>query len=79
MRKSIFHRLCDELRSSALLEETFHVTLEEQVAMFIHIVSQDWSMREVGFDFLRSTETDIRYFSLVLHLIFVTKYGLPQL
>jgi hypothetical protein len=45
MQKSIFHRLCAELRSRALLEETFHVTIEEQVAMFIHVAGQDWSMR----------------------------------
>jgi hypothetical protein len=66
MWKSIFHRLCAELRSRALLEETFHVTIEEQVVMFIHVAGQDWSMRAVGFEFLRSTETVSRYFNLVL-------------
>ncbi|CAO2205470.1 unnamed protein product [Urochloa humidicola] len=34
MRKGVFHRLCAELRSRALLEETFHVTIEEQVDAF---------------------------------------------
>jgi hypothetical protein len=66
MRKSVFHRLWVKLRSRALLEETFHVTVEEQVAMFIHVASQDWSMRAVGFEFLRSTETVSRYCNLVL-------------
>jgi hypothetical protein len=71
MWKSIFHRLCAELRSRALLEETFqeetfHVTIEEQVPMFIHVAGQDWSMRAVGFEFLRSIEIVSRYFNLVL-------------
>jgi hypothetical protein len=51
MQKSIFHRLCAELRSRALLEETFHVTIEEQVVMFIHVAGQDWSMRAARFEF----------------------------
>ena len=66
MRKAIFHRLCDELRSRALLEETFHVTIEEQVAMFIHCVGQRWSNRSIGFEFIRSSETISRYFHHVL-------------
>nr|XP_034572798.1 protein ALP1-like isoform X2 [Setaria viridis] len=66
MRKAVFHRLCDELRSCALLEETFHVTIEEQVAMFIHCVGQRWSNRSIVFEFIRSSETVSRYFHLVL-------------
>lgn len=69
MRKVVFHRLCAELRSRALLEETFHVTIEEQVAMFIHVVGQNWSNRTVGFEFIRSSETVSRYFNLVLDAI----------
>lgn len=65
MRKAVFHRLCDELRSRALLEETFHVTIEEQVAMFIHCVGQRWSNRSIGFEFIRSSETVSRYFHLI--------------
>ena len=66
MRKAVFHRLCDELRSRALLEETFHVTIEEQIAMFIHCVGQRWSNRSIGFEFIRSSETVSRYFHHVL-------------
>jgi len=66
MQKSVFHKLCAELRSRALLDETFHVTIEEQVAMFIHAVGQNWSTRAIAFEFLRSTETVSRYFNLVL-------------
>ena len=66
MRKAVFHRLCDELRSRALLEETFHVTIEEQVAIFIHCVGQRRSNRSIGFEFIRSSETISRYFHHVL-------------
>jgi hypothetical protein len=66
MRKAVFHRLCDELRSHAFLEETLHVTIEEQVAMFIHYVGQNWSNRTIGFEFIRSSETVSRYFYHVL-------------
>ena len=69
MRKAVFHKLCAELRSRALLEETFHVTIEEQVAMFIHAVGQSWSNRSIGFEFIRSSETVSRYFNLVLDAI----------
>jgi len=66
MRKAVFHKLCDELRSRALLEDTFHVTIEEQVAMFIHCVGHHWSNRSIGFEFMRSSETISRYFHHVL-------------
>jgi len=66
MRKAVFHKLCHELRSRALLEDTFHVTIEEQVAMFIHCVGHHWSNRSIGFEFMRSSETVSRYFHHVL-------------
>jgi hypothetical protein len=55
-----------ELRSRALLEDTFHVAIEEQVAMFIHCVGHHWSNRSIGFEFMRSSETVSRYFHHVL-------------
>ena len=66
MRKAVFHKLCVELRSRALLKDTFHVTIEEQVAMFIHCVGHHWSNRSIGFEFMRSSETVSRYFHHVL-------------
>ncbi|WVZ51371.1 hypothetical protein U9M48_002523 [Paspalum notatum var. saurae] len=71
MRKDVFHRLCAELRSRALLEETVHVTIEEQLAMFIHAVGQNWPARAIAFEFLRSTEFVSRYFNLVLDALCV--------
>lgn len=66
MSNFVFHKLCAELRSRALLEEIFHVTIEEQVAMFIHVVGLDWTFRSIAFEFIRSTETISRYFHQVL-------------
>jgi hypothetical protein len=69
MRKVVFHKLCGELRSRALLEDTFHVAIEEQVAMFIHCVGHHWSNRSIGFEFMRSSETVNSYFHHVLDVL----------
>lgn len=66
MRKLVFHKLCAHLRSRGLLVDTLHVTVEEQVAMFIHAVGHNWSNRSIGFEFNRSGETVSRYFNAVL-------------
>ncbi|KAK1614910.1 hypothetical protein QYE76_020427 [Lolium multiflorum] len=66
MSKLVFHKLCAELRSRALLEETCHVTIEEQVAMFMHAVGLNWTFRSIAFEFMRPSETVSRYFHLVL-------------
>ena len=46
-----------------------NVTVEEQVAMFMHVVGQNWSNRAIGFEFIRSGETVSRYFNAVLDAI----------
>jgi hypothetical protein len=66
MRKAIFHKLCGHFRSRGLLVDTLHVTVEEQIAMFMHIVGHKWCNRSVGFEFFRSGETVSRYFNAVL-------------
>ncbi|XP_044434278.1 protein ALP1-like [Triticum aestivum] len=66
MRKFVFHKLCANLRHRGLLVDTFHVTLEEQVAMFIHVVGHNWKNRSIGFEFYQSGETVSRYFNAVL-------------
>ncbi|KAL6647543.1 hypothetical protein ACP70R_014980 [Stipagrostis hirtigluma subsp. patula] len=71
MRKVVFHRLCGHMRSHGLLVDTLHVTVEEQVAMFMHVVGQKWSNRAVGFEFIRSGETVSRYFNAVLDALMV--------
>lgn len=66
MRKAVFHRLCGNFRSRGLLVDTLNVTVEEQVAMFMHVVGHNWSNRNVGFEFIRSGETASRYINAVL-------------
>ena len=66
MRKNVFHMLCQSLRSRGLLMDTLNVTVEEQVAMFMHAVGHKWSNRAIGFEFIRSGETVSRYFNEVL-------------
>lgn len=66
MQKAIFHKLCGHFISRGLLVDTLHVTIEEQIAMFMHIVGHKWSNRSVGFEFYRSGETVSRYFNAVL-------------
>jgi hypothetical protein len=71
MQKVVFHRLCSHLRSRGLLEDSIFVSIEEQVAMFMHFVGQRWTNMNVGFEFMRSGETVSRYFHSVLDAIYV--------
>jgi hypothetical protein len=71
MQNVVFHRLCSHLRSRGLLEDSIFVSIEEQVAMFMHFVGQRWTNRNVSFEFMRSGETVSRYFHSVLDAICV--------
>jgi hypothetical protein len=66
MRKAVFHRICDHLRSRGLLQDSMNVSIEEQLAMFMKFVGHRWTNRSVAFEFLRSGETVSRYFNAVL-------------
>jgi hypothetical protein len=71
MRKAVFHRLYSNLRTCGLLMDTLNVTVEEQVAMFIHVGRQNWSNRAIGFEFIGSGETVGRYFNAVLDALVI--------
>ncbi|WVZ98820.1 hypothetical protein U9M48_044201 [Paspalum notatum var. saurae] len=66
MCRALFYKLCARLRESRLLGDTFHVSVEEQVAMFLKIVGQHHTNAAVGFSMWRSGETVSRYFNIVL-------------
>lgn len=66
MPSALFHKLCARLKDKGLLRDTFHVSVEEQVAMFLKMVGQHHSVNSVGFSFWRSGETVSRYFHIVL-------------
>jgi hypothetical protein len=69
MSRSVFYKLCNRLRQKELLIDTFHVSVEEQVAMFLYMVGQHHTNSSVGFWFWRSSETVSRYFNIVLRAI----------
>jgi hypothetical protein len=69
MSRAVFYKLCDRLRHKKLLIDTLHVSVEEQVAMFLYVVGQHHTNSSVGFWFSRSSETVSRYFNIVLRAI----------
>lgn len=61
-----FGRLCRVLRDkSGLIDQKF-ITVEEQVAMFLCVLSHHKNTRIVGYDFMSSSQTVSRYIHLVL-------------
>ncbi|KAL6851471.1 hypothetical protein ACP4OV_020404 [Aristida adscensionis] len=69
MRRAPFFQLCDLFRTRGLLRDTIHNTIEEQVAMFLHMVGHNQRFRVVDVTFRRSIETISRYFKEVLYAI----------
>ena len=69
MRKFVFHKLCANLRRRGLLVDTFPVTVEEQVAMFLTTVGHHKKHIDISFHFTRSGETVSRHFNRVLFAI----------
>jgi hypothetical protein len=67
--KGAFFRFCNVFRERHLLEDTIHLSVEEQVAMFLNTIGHNLRTRLVATNFDRSTETTSRYFNLVLHAI----------
>uniref|UniRef100_A0A8R7NZ26 DDE Tnp4 domain-containing protein n=2 Tax=Triticum urartu TaxID=4572 RepID=A0A8R7NZ26_TRIUA len=69
MEKSVFFKLCDKLRSMGPLKDTWHCTVEEQVAMFLTTVGHHKKNINISFHFTRSGETVSRHFNRVLFAI----------
>jgi len=69
MNKAHFFRFCQLFRDHALLEDTVHMCVEQQVAMFLHTVGHNVRNRVIATNFGRSGETVSRYFNIVLHAI----------
>lgn len=66
MDRNTFGRLCRVLRDkSGLIDQKF-ITVEEQVAMFLCVLSHHKKTRIVGHNFMRSSQTVSRYIHLVL-------------
>ena len=79
MNRASFFGLCDLLKAKRLLYNTLHVSVEEQMAMFLHVVGHNVRNRVIGINFLRSGETVSRYFNHVLYAIGELRGELIQL
>jgi predicted chitinase len=69
MRRAPFFQLCNVLRARDLLSDSIHSSVEEQVAMFLHVVGHNQRFRVIHQSFVRSIETVSRYFREVLYAI----------
>jgi len=66
MRRAPFFSLCNLLREKKLLADNINSCVEEQVAMFLHIVGHNQRFRVVKQNWRRSIETVHRHFKDVL-------------
>ena len=62
MRRAPLYQLCDLFRSRELLKDTIHCNIEEQVAMFLHVVGYNQRFSCIKVSFRRSTEIISRHF-----------------
>jgi predicted chitinase len=69
MRRVPFFSLCNLLRSRGLVPETVGCLVEEQVAMFLHVVGHNQRFRVAHQSFRRSIETVSRIFHQVLYVV----------
>jgi len=69
MRRVPFFHLCNVLRERNLLRNSIHSCVEEQFAMFLHVVGHNQRFRVVHQFWRRSVETVSRYFKEVLYAI----------
>jgi hypothetical protein len=69
LNRASFFRFCKLFRDRGLLQDTIHLCVEQQVAMFLNTVGHNIRNRLVGTNFDRSGETVSRYFNKVMHAI----------
>jgi hypothetical protein len=69
MRRAPFFALCDLLRHRQLVTDREGVSVEEQVAMFLHVVGHNQRFRVVRHSFRRSIETVHKHFHVVLNAV----------
>ena len=69
MDRHTFAMLCELLRTSGRLKIDGEVGVEEQVAIFLHILAHHVKNRVIKYRFRRSGETISRYFNAVLNAV----------
>ena len=76
MSRGPFFTLCNLFRQSGLVLDSINVFVEEQVAMFLHVVGHNQRIRVVHQSFRRSIETVSRHFHQVLFAVGELRAGL---
>ncbi|KAI4971885.1 hypothetical protein ZWY2020_002799 [Hordeum vulgare] len=69
MKRAPFARLVETFRIKGLLQDNINTCLEEQVAMFLHVIGHNQRFRVIRNTFRRSMETISRYFKRVLFAV----------
>ena len=69
MKRAPFARLVETFRRRGLLQDSINTSVEEQVAMFLHVVGHNQRFRVIHNTFRRSMETISRYFKQVLFAV----------
>lgn len=65
--KQAFHKFVKILREKGGLSDTTHVTVEESLPMFLHVIAHNLKFRVIKVIYIRSTETISRHFSMLLN------------
>ena len=66
MKPIAFHHLCHILTEREHVRPTIHMSVTEQVFIFLHSISHNMRFRVMGSRIYRSTETVHKYFKVVL-------------
>ena len=66
MKPIAFHQLCHILTEGEHVHPTIHMSVTEQVLIFLHIIGHNVRFCVIGSRFHRSTEIVHRYFKVVL-------------
>ena len=66
MKSIAFHQLCHILTEGKHVCPTIHMSVTEQVLIFLHIIGHNVRFRVIGSQFHRLTETIYRYFKVAL-------------
>jgi hypothetical protein len=69
MRRAPYFQLCHLFRDRCLLRHSIHCTIEEQVAMFLHVVGHNQRLRVIDLTFRHFVKTISRYFQEVLYAV----------
>ena len=67
--KSTICQACRDLQEQGVLQDNINTGVEEQVAMFLHVVGHNQRFRVIHNTFRRSMDTISRYFKQVLFAV----------